>query len=259
MFHPTYCDYNRSNPDQDMINRPSGSGDYLFLYLITPMKIQLGTETIITKENAFLLYTPGTPQIYQAVKRFKNSFVHFTCDDDEFLADYDLPANQIVYLPDPGAMNTLLRNIYMESVLKQDYHSRQIDLLMHQLFILFSRQLHTYPRDSGISADLYEQFCKARIEILTHIDRDWNTSAMAALTNLGTSQFYHYYRLFFNRSPKSELLDARLERAKYLLRVEAMPVGQAASQAGFTNLSHFTRYFKRECGLAPSEYARHTQ
>ena len=256
MFHTTYCDYNRSNPDQDIINRPSGSGDYLFLYLITPMKIQFGTETVITKENAFLLYTPGMPQIYQAVRRFKNSFVHFTCDDNDFLTDYDLPANQIIYLPDPGSMNTLLRNIYMESVLKQDYHSRQIDLLMHQLFILFSRQLHTYPSDSGIPADLYEQFCKARIEILTHIDRDWNTDTMAALTNLGTSQFYHYYRLFFNRSPKSELLDARLERAKYLLRVEAMPVGQAASQAGFTNLSHFTRYFKRECGLSPSEYAR---
>ena len=58
MFCPGYCDYNRSNPDHDMINRPSGSGDYLFLYLITPMKIQFGSDTIVTKENAFLLYTP---------------------------------------------------------------------------------------------------------------------------------------------------------------------------------------------------------
>ena len=151
---------------------------------------------------------------------------------------------------------TLLKNIYVESVLKQDYHSEQIDLLMRQLFILFSRQLHTYPNTSGIPADLYEQFCKARIEILTNIDREWNTDSMAALTNLGISQFYNYYKLFFNRSPKAELLDARLERAKYLLRVEAMPVGQAAAQAGFANLSHFTRYFRKQCGISPSEYAR---
>lgn len=256
MFHPTYCDYNRSNPDLDKIDRPSGSGDYLFLYFITPMKVQLAGETVITRENAFLLYTPGEAQVYQAVRRFKNSFVHFTCDDDTFLTDYDLPANRIVYLPDPGAMNALMKNIYMESVLKQDYHAEQINLLMHQLFILFSRQLHTYPNDSGISADLYEQFRKARIEILTHIDKEWNTDSMAALTNLGTSQFYRYYKLFFNRSPKAELLDVRLERAKYLLKVEAMPVGQAAAQAGFTNLSHFTRYFRQECGISPSAYAR---
>lgn len=259
MFHPSYCDYNRSNPDYDKIDRPGGSGDYLFLYLITPMKIQFGTKTITTKEHSFLLYTPGEPQIYQAVRRFKNSFVHFTCDDDAFLADYHLPVNQIVYLPDPSAINSLLRSIYMESVLKQEHYPEQADLLMRHMFILFSRQLHICSKESDISSDLYEQFRKARTEILTHIDRAWDTDSMAALTNLGTSQFYHYYRLFFNRSPKSELLDARLERAKYLLRVESMPVNQAAVQAGFTNLSHFARYFKKESGMTPSGYAHSNQ
>lgn len=77
---------------------------------------------------------------------------------------------------------------------------------------------------------------------------------MAALTNLGTSQFYSYYKMFFNRSPKSELLDARMERSKYLLRVEKLPVAQAAAQAGFDSLPHFTRYFKKVCGMTPSEY-----
>ena len=256
MFCPGYCDYNRSNPDYDIINRPAGSGDYLFLYLITPMKIRFGTETVVTKEHAFLLYTPGEAQIYQAVRRFKNSFVHFTSDNGDFLKEYDLPANRVVYLPDPGAMNTALRNIYMESVLKQDFYAEQMDMLMRQLFILFSRQLHTWPGGSAIPADLYEQFRKARIEILTNITREWNTDSMAALTNLGVSQFYSYYQLFFNRSPKAELLEARLERAKYLLRVESMPVGQAAAMSGFANLSHFTRYFKKECGMTPSAYAQ---
>lgn len=254
MFHTRYCDYNHSNPDQDFINRPEGSEDYLFLYFMTPMKIQIGAKKTVTKEGAFLLYTPGEPQIFQAVKRFRNSFVHFTCDDDNFLKDYNLPGNQIVYLPDPDAMNALFRNIYVESVVKPDYYQEQIDKLMHQLFILFSRQLHAYPKESGIHADLYEQFKKARIEILTHIDRDWDADSMAALTNLGTSQFYNYYKLFFNSPPKSELLDARIERSKYLLRVEKQPVGQAAIQAGFDNLSHFTRYFKKACGMTPTEY-----
>lgn len=256
MFHTGYCDYNRFNPDYDKIDRLEGSGDYLFLYFMTPMKVQSGQETIITREGAFMLYTPGKPQIYQAVKRFKNSFVHFTCDDDDFLKTYDLPVNRIVYLPDPDAMNALLQYIYVESVGKQEHYEEQIDKLMHLLFILFSRQLHAYPEKSSFSADLYELFKKARIEILTHFNKDWSAESMASLTNLGTSQFYNYYRLFFNRSPKSELLEARIERSKYLLRVEKMSVGQAAAQAGFTNLSHFTRYFKRKCGMTPSEYER---
>ena len=256
MFHTGYCDYNRMNPDCDIINRPAGSGDYLFLYFMTPMKVQLGGRVQMAKEGAFLLYTPGEAQIYQAVRRFKNSFVHFTCDDDSFLAAYGLPVNRIVYPPDPDAINALFKSIYVESVTKQDYYQEQLDKLMHQMFILFSRQLHSFPEGKSIHADLFEEFRKARIEILTHIDRKWDADSMAALTNLGTSQFYSYYRLFFNRSPKSELLDARLERSKYLLRVEKMPVGQAAVQAGFDSLPHFTRYFKKVCGMTPSEYGR---
>lgn len=256
MFHIGYCDHNRFNPDYDKIDRPEGSGDYLLLYLMTPMKMQLGTENIVTKEGAFILYTPGAPQIYQAVRRFKNSFVHFTCDDDSFLEAYDLPVNRIVYPPDPDAMNVLMQYIYVESVGKQEHYEAQLDKLMHLLLILFSRQIHTYPKESVFAADLYEQFKKARTEILTHLGREWSVDNMAALTNLGTSQFYNYYKLFFNRSPKSELLEARIERSKYLLRVEKLPVGQAAAQAGFSNVSHFTRYFKKACGMTPSEYGR---
>lgn len=256
MFHTGYCDYNRSNPDCDLINRPEGSGDYLFLYFMTPMKVQTGGRMQMTKEGACMLYTPGEPQIYQAVERFKNSFVHFTCDGDSFLTAYDLPVNKIVYPLYPDAMNTLFKLIYVESVTKQDYYQEEIDKLMHQLFILFSRQIHTFPKGRDFQADLFEQFRKARTEILTHMDKKWDAESMAALTNLGTSQFYSYYKLFFNRSPKSELLDARLERSKYLLRVEKMPVGQAAVQAGFDSLPHFTRYFKKVCGMTPSEYGR---
>lgn len=255
MFHISYCDYNRSNPDGDRIDRPEGSGDYLFLYFMTPMKVQLGTENVLAREGAFLLYSPGYPQIYQAVRKFKNSFIHFSSDSGRFLLEYDIPVNQIVYLSNPGAMNELMKNIYVENVTKMDYYAEQSDKLMHQLFILFSRQYHAYGAQNIPPNVLYPQFQKARIEILTHIDRDWNSENMAALTNLGTSQFYSYYKLFFNRSPKAELLDARIERAKYLLKVESLSVTQTAALSGFDNLSHFTRYFKKVCGMTPSAYA----
>ncbi len=145
-------------------------------------------------------------------------------------------------------MNALFKSIYVESVTKQDYYQEQIDKLMHQLFILFSRQLHSFPEGREFQADLFEEFRKARIEILTHIDRKWDADSMAALTNLGTSQFYSYYKLFFNRSPKSELLDARMERSKYLLRVEKLPVAQAAAQAGFVDETSIL------CEMAVSAY-----
>ena len=45
------CEYNRSNADYDIIYRPEGSGDYLFLLFKTPMRVYAGKQFSITQEN----------------------------------------------------------------------------------------------------------------------------------------------------------------------------------------------------------------
>ncbi|MDO5155769.1 MAG: AraC family transcriptional regulator [Eubacteriales bacterium] len=255
MFTVNYCDSNRHNVDKDQIIRPYGSGDYLFLYFMTKMKVTFG-ETIVTAlPNSFLLFPKDAPQIYEAENKFQNGFIHFSVKDPGFTDHYRIPVNQIVYLPNPQSIADLLRDIHMEYNAKQEFYEERIDYLMHLLFIHFSRQLTTQTAYSGWNQELYEVFRDARTEILTHIDREWTSESMAALTHLGISQFYHYYQEFFSISPKAELLDARIERAKYMLRVDHAPVGYVAISAGFQSFSNFTRYFKKHCGMTPSEYA----
>ena len=77
-----FCEYNRSNPDADRIYRPQGSGDYLFLLLKTPMKVYQENGILITGENACILYTPGRMQHYQAVQKFRNSYLHFVAQEN---------------------------------------------------------------------------------------------------------------------------------------------------------------------------------
>lgn len=256
MFKLNYCNYNRTNNDDDKIHRPDGSGDFLFLLFETPMKIRLGDNVVLTKENAFLLFPKGAPQEYQAIKHFKNSFLHFDADSENFITKYQLPVNEIVYLPNPEMINDIIKQLYVEFSAKDIFYQENSDSLIQQLFITFSRQLQSLPYEQDSDANMFELFQKARVEILTNIEKDWTADSMAALTNLGTSQFYNYYRLFFARSPKSELLDARITRAKYLLCVDRLSVTQAATLSGFRNLSHFTRYFKKSCGMTPVEYAQ---
>ena len=95
-----FCEYNRSNPDADRIYRPQGSGDYLFLLLKTPMKVYQENGILITGENACILYTPGQMQHYQAVQKFRNSYLHFVAQGNP--AEYfQLPQNQIFYPQNP--------------------------------------------------------------------------------------------------------------------------------------------------------------
>ena len=46
----------------------------------------------------------------------------------------------------------------------------------------------------------------------------------------------------------------RIKRAIYLLNTEDMPIREIAQWCGIPNLSYFTRIFKKETNMTPSQY-----
>jgi AraC-like DNA-binding protein len=255
MFKIVYCGYNICNPNYDTISRPNGSGDYLFLLFTTPFYIRFGNETVTTKPNACLLYTPNASQHYQAVKKFQNSFIHFKADTS-FFEKYKIPLNQIHYYENYSEINQLIKEVSIEYITKNIYYEQKLNTLMEQLFISISRQLHTVSLQHGNDLTLFEQFQQVRLQMLTNCETQWNIEQMCKLINLEKSQFFAYYSRFFNTTPKADLLNARIDKAKMLLTNEVLQIHQIAELCGFSSISHFTRYFKKTCGSAPSNYSK---
>ncbi len=253
MFRLHYCDYDVSEAEGGRIYRPNGSGDYLFLYFTTPMKLYRQHRLELTKPGACILYTPDYFQHYEAVKEFKNSFLHFESDSDTFPSCYQLPENTVFYPHQTEWINHMIRRIQSEHLTRSLYYEEQIHTLFVQLFITLSRDLYQSAREPE-TAGLYQQFQKTRYTILSHCEQDWNSTSMAQLVNLSRSQFYSYYTRFFHRPPKADLIEARIEKAKTLLTNEALQIQHVAEMCGFSNISHFTRYFKKQCGCTPREY-----
>ena len=248
-----FCEYNRFNQDYDTIFRPGGSGDYLFLLLKTPMKIYLQEELIITKENACLLFTPQTPQHYQAVKRFCNSYLHFSSDLSP-ARQYGFPENEIFYPSNPAEIDSFIRSVQMEYFSLAEYRDEYIHCLISQMFISISRDLlHRADRKED-GENLYLLFQNLRRKMLSNCQEEWTIERLCQEVNLEKSQFYVYYHHFFSTTPKTDLLHVRMEKAKSLLSNEALQVQEAARLCGFTNLQHFTRYFRKYCGCSPREY-----
>jgi AraC-like DNA-binding protein len=52
------------------------------------------------------------------------------------------------------------------------------------------------------------------------------------------------------------LTELRMEEAKRLLVESTLSVTQVALEVGFTSFSHFSRIFRRQVGMAPSDYRR---
>lgn len=76
------------------------------------------------------------------------------------------------------------------------------------------------------------------------------------LNGLGVTR-RHLTELFeraYGLSPEQYLLERRLLRAKELLG-QGIPVTEVAFSVGLESAASFTRFFKKETGLSPSEYA----
>ena len=63
------------------------------------------------------------------------------------------------------------------------------------------------------------------------------------------------FRQFLGRTPRQEILRVQLNRVKDLLVGTELPIGEIAARAGF-NAEQLSAVFKKEHGLAPSEYRR---
>ncbi|WP_026670341.1 helix-turn-helix domain-containing protein [Butyrivibrio sp. AE3006] len=285
MFRTDYCGYNFHNPDRDTIYRPEGRDDYLFLHLASKMDFYFPYDTVdlsayeqesdrevdnkpvyrdgnkllrvTARPGDCILYSPGSLQYYQAQKRFINSFAHFTCEPSE-IQGVQIPLNTIFRPADDEPIIEILRKLQFEYLSKQIRRERMIDLLIRELIITAERSL-SLPTSVPEQAVNYSMLTAFRVEMLNNCSDEWTIDKMCSLTNLGRSQFYHYYKTFFYTSPKDDLLAARIDKAKHLLTNQELHIAEVAEQSGFTNIYHFNRYFKRECGMTPGDYRRITK
>ncbi|MEM7268438.1 MAG: GlxA family transcriptional regulator [Pseudomonadota bacterium] len=90
----------------------------------------------------------------------------------------------------------------------------------------------------------------------TNLDEPLKTSDIAAQVGLSTRQLERLTGRYLNSSPKKFRMEARLARARHLLRQTEMSVIDVAIECGFTSPSHFSKCYRSRYGETP--YQRKT-
>ena len=117
-----------------------GAAIILFLLLKTPMKVYQENGILITGENACILYTPGQMQHYQAVQKFRNSYLHFVAQENP--AEYfQLPQNQIFYPQNPEEIEEIIRKLQQEYITRSSHTEAMQSALICQLLVTAARGL----------------------------------------------------------------------------------------------------------------------
>ena len=79
-------------------------------------------------------------------------------------------------------------------------------------------------------------------------------SSLAKMCDITPEYFRRIFKERFGNSPISYINDMKISRARELLRSGMYSVSEAAELSGYTDLSHFSREFKKAVGVSPSEY-----
>lgn len=253
-----YIGYNYSETNKFIINRPGGSGDYLFLFFTTPVNLLLEGEMVLTKPNAILIYSPEYTQYYcNQTNGFVNDWFHMLSETFANTAlTLGLPLNQIFYVEHDQFIRECIHNLELEYKMKELAYEELIDSQLTTFFIRLARafQLQDHYRINPHSANMKEQFRSYRSQILTNYQMPWALEEMAKMAKMSRSRFCVLYKQFFDISPKEDLLMERFNMAKHLLLTTDLSIQEISEKVGYPNYYHFNKQFKKTFAQAPGHY-----
>jgi len=83
-----------------------------------------------------------------------------------------------------------------------------------------------------------------------------NIEEFAFLCNMSLSTFQRKFKNRYNTSPAKYIEKQRVEKAKLILSKTTCSITDVCYQVGFESLSHFSKVFKKNCGVSPSDYRK---
>lgn len=252
--------FNHSHDADFFINRPEGTDDNLFVLLKSPGIFNFGDGDIVSKGNAFVLYTKGYPQNYRVLEsRFTNDWFHFKFEpgDKEWFDNLNIPTNQLVPLDFSMSLSVLINNLSYEFYSNTPFKIEYEDTFLRLFFLTIAkRQQASQP---SINHEHKNNLSILRSKIYSTPYEDWSVEKLAHQLTMSKSNFQHLYKKYFGVTPIEDVINSRIQLAKVMLQGSNTPVHQISILCGYTSESHFMRQFKRVTGMTPSDFRYQNQ
>ncbi|MCL6602831.1 MAG: AraC family transcriptional regulator [Paenibacillus sp.] len=249
------CGYNFIHKDGITIDRPAGAGNYAFVSFRTKAELILDGKLLTAEKNSYILFRPTTPHLYREVETpFINDWFH--CDGNEiqeFLTRLKLPLDTLVKATDPLFIAGCIRELQSINRLGGPLRDQIIDFDIRSLFMKLSNLMEITDLPEKTSRH-FRQFSELRSELYSSPQIHMTVEKIASRVNLSKSYFQHIYKELFGCSVVTDMINSRLEYAKYLLENSSLSVSAISRMCGYENDTHFMRQFKRFVGITPSHF-----
>lgn len=92
--------------------------------------------------------------------------------------------------------------------------------------------------------------------IKANLTQDLSILDLATLTSMSESHFSRSFKQSVGIAPYQYLMQQRVERAKQLLKQQAISISDIALDCGFANQTHLTKVFRQMTGVTPKAYQK---
>ena len=235
-----------------IIHRPSGTGDYLLMYFYEPVELSSGGPVVECPEGTLVIWEPGQLQHYGNRKSgFRHTWIH--CDGtlvESLLAENSLVGEGKMQISS-APMERYLTMIYDEISGTSSVDEGVTSALMTALICAIARE----KRRKTVPEKIPEPLLKVRNLIESGCETGFTLRELAKKAGYSVPHFSALFRKYFHSSPIDYLISARMQRAAYLLRDSNRRIGEVAALAGYDDIFHFSKLFKKHFGKCPREFS----
>jgi AraC-like DNA-binding protein len=235
--------------------RASGRRDYQLLYVAEGSAhfVIKGTNYDVSK-GGIVLYKPEEPQNYDYKLLDKPDiyWIHFTGRKvEQFLETLELCEENPMQLQNSDELPELFEKIITELRMGKYLNAEMTEAHFRQLMITISRSSHIEDTTKQPYNSLFD-------EVINHFNRDYqnniNIAEYAANQHISCSWFIREFKKYTGYSPKQYITNLRIQHAKELLNNRYLSVNDVSMLVGYENQLYFSRIFRKNTGMSPSEY-----
>lgn len=204
-----------------------------------------------------VLYRPREMQKYEyyAIDQTEVYWVHFTGSDvTNLLRKYEIPIKEhVFYTGTSPEYQWIFRQMIQELQNCRENYQMLLTMLLGQIFIHINRQLK---EGNKATSYMLEETERATRYFSENYNKPICIEEYAESRHVSACWFIRQFKHYTGMPPMQYILSIRIANAQNLLETTAYTVSEIAAIVGYDNPLYFSRLFKKQLGMSPTEYRK---